>query len=126
MNARWWQCVLPVVAFAADVTATLLGQPPEYWAGDRGSVIEGNPVARELLVVNPWLAVAAGVVYAFGFTLVVRYWRYGHLVALLLTASHTFGASCWLIRLGWPGWVGVVVLFFVMERVWAWCRQMAS
>lgn len=122
-SRRWWRCPPPVVAFAADVTATLLGQPAEYWAGDQRQVIEGNPVARWLLVLSPWLAVGAAVVWAVAFSLVGRYWRYGQVVALLLTASHTFGTACWLIRLGWPGWVGVPALFFAVERVWTGCRR---
>jgi hypothetical protein len=120
---RWWLCVPPLVAFAADGTATALGQPPEYWAGQYDWVDEGNPLARWLLAVSPWLAAGAGLVYATGVTLVVRYWRHGTVVAFRLTASHTVGTCLWLIRLGWPGWVGVVAAYFGMERVWAGCRR---
>lgn len=113
----------PLAAFTADVIATLQGQPAEYWAGDYRQVIEGNPIPRSLLEVSPCVAVAAGTVWAAIFTLVVRYWRYGTWVAALLTAGHTFGTCTWLIRLGWPGWVGVVLVFVQMVRLWAWCRR---
>lgn len=120
---RWWLCLPPLVAFTADVVATLQGQPDEYWAGDYQQVLEGNPIPRWLLEISPWVAVAAGAVWAAIFALIVRYWRYGKWVAVLITAGHTFGACTWLIRFGWPGWVVVVLVFGLTVQVWGWCRR---
>jgi hypothetical protein len=124
MWKRWWLCLPPLVAYSADVTATLLGQPVEYWDGNYNRPLEANPIGWWLLSISPWAALVAAALWAIAFTLVVRYWRFRVPTAAILTASHTFGVSTWLIRLGWPGWVGVAIAFVVIERLWAVCRRM--
>ena len=123
MARRWWLGLPPLVAYSADVTATLLGQPAEYWNGNSDRPLEANPIGWWFLSIGPWVAVVAAALWAIGFTLVVRYWRYRVPMAAILTASHTFGLSTWLIRLGWPGWIGVAITFTIVMRLWTICRR---
>lgn len=120
---RWWLCVPAIVSYSADVIATLVGQPPEYWAGRHHLVEEANPVAAWLLALNPWLAVSLGLVWATAFCLAIRWWRYGAAAAGILAVGHAVGAASWLVQLGWPGWIGIAVLFVLVERLWNWCRK---
>src|SRR5437868_3340924 len=46
-------CLPPLVFCVLDFTLTLIGQPAEYWQGDRTSIIEGSPNFHYLLTVHP-------------------------------------------------------------------------
>lgn len=50
---------LPCVLALLDIAATLLGQPPGYWQGDRSAVLDANPLVRMALGYSPWLSVPA-------------------------------------------------------------------
>jgi hypothetical protein len=123
MSRRWWLCLPPLTAYCADVIATLLGQAAEYWNGRYDAPLEANPIGWWLLSVHPWAALAGAGIWAVTFTLVVRYWQYRVPTAAIITAGHTFGVCTWLIRVGWPGWIGVLIAFLVAEQLWTICRR---
>lgn len=87
-----------LVPFALDILLTTLGQPASYWAGERSTVMEANPVAAFLLTVHPALFLVAALCYAIIFTGViyafpkpVAWW-----LSIGLVLAHAGGASSWL------------------------------
>ena len=110
----------PLTVYAADILLTLAGQPAEYWAGDHSTVREANPLAAGLLVIHPAAFVAAAVVWATVFLLLIRTGRpWAVVVAFVLTVGHAVGAASWLMRFGPAGWVGGISVLVVAERLWS-------
>jgi hypothetical protein len=87
-----------IVPFALDILLTSLGQPASYWSGQRGTVIEVNPVAASLLTIHPALFLVAAALYAIVFTAgiyasptPVAWW-----LSIALLLAHAGGARSWL------------------------------
>ena len=90
-------CLLP---WALDVTLTLHGQPPAYWAGDYSQTTEGGAFYRRLFVLHPAAGVG-GQVLAFGLLnllLVLLSERPAVVLALAAAFGSTWGASTWVHR----------------------------
>lgn len=121
-----WLCVAPLLLCAFDLTITLAGQPAEYWQGDYAVGLEGNPVARPLLLTGPGTFIIGIAGYALVFCLVLVFWRHPFAVVLafVLTLSHAVCAGTWLMRLGVAGFVLAVLLLVASERLldWTWRR----
>src|SRR5688572_12711848 len=92
---RVWLCLPPLTAFILDLTFTLHGQRPEYWAGDYSAVDEGNPVASWVMQIHPLLFLTCCFLYAAVLGLLLSCWRSSATVVLsfLLTLSHSVGAG---------------------------------
>ncbi len=103
MKSRRVWLFLPVAAlFALDVTFTLIGQPNSYWAGDRRSANEANPIAYELLVVDALLFVGLALAWTALLGAVIVRWthRLSAALAMLVAVAHALGGSSWLLRSG--------------------------
>jgi hypothetical protein len=108
-----------------DNALTLLGQPPEYWAGDYTRCLEENPVLRWCLEHHPAAALAEGAVWValVGAAVFVLPWRAAKVVSLGVALGHVVGASSWLQQRLATYWVfPVVLLGSAWMLVWTWER----
>ena len=101
-HRRLWLFLPAASLFGLDATFTLIGQPDSYWAGDRRTANEANPIARHLLVADPWLFGALAVAWAAILGFVVILWEHPLSTALgmLLAFAHALGGASWLLRSG--------------------------
>ena len=99
---RVWLFLPVAVLFALDVTFTLSGQPDSYWAGDRRSANEANPIAHELLIVDPLLFVGLALAWTALLGAVIVRWthRLSTALAALVAVAHALGGGSWLLRSG--------------------------
>jgi len=91
-------CVPFLAVMVVDGSVTLLGQPAEYWSGDRGRVVEWSLTFNDLLRTGP-VALVAGLlgVAAMVCALVLllpRTLAMGTAFAGII--GHTWGAATWL------------------------------
>ncbi len=118
--------VLAAIAAVSDGTATLVGQQPEYFAG-QAHPEELNPIGFFLLSMSPQLfgwTLAAWVIVLVGFVCLAPY-RAASWGSLVVTGMHVFGVATWLIRL--PFGLIYVVLLGCVFRFWVYPRyRMAS
>ena len=98
-----------------DQVITLVGQSPDYWAGNRALAEEGNPWFLWLLRQHP-LAFEAGIAAWVGvFSLVILTFprRAAMTVSIAIVLGHTWGAATWLCyRFPYGYWI-TLALFFV-------------
>ncbi|QEG40665.1 hypothetical protein [Roseimaritima ulvae] len=113
--------VLPAIAAVSDGTATLVGQQPEYFAGQTDPE-ELNPIGFFLLSMSPQLfgwTLAAWVVVLILFVRFAPY-RLAAWGSLVVTGLHVFGVATWLIRvpygLLWVVLLGCLFRFVVYPR----------
>jgi|GEM_PF-1670436 len=101
-SRRVWLFVPVALLFPLDVTFTLIGQPESYWAGDRLTANEANPLAHELLAVHPALFIGSALAWtAILFAVIVRWTRrLSTALAMLVAVAHALGGSSWLLRSG--------------------------
>jgi hypothetical protein len=87
-----------LLTWMLDVSLTLHGQPPEYWAGDYSRTTEGASFYRRLYTLHPaaavgghlvWIALLAGLLLLLPEVLAV-------VLAIAAVFGHTFGASTWV------------------------------
>src|SRR5262245_15517608 len=121
-RVRLW--LVPVAFCAVDVTATLLGQPSDYWAGQRDQVREANPVADAILRWHP-LAFVVGAVALMGVyvLLIERLPRnLARVASFVIVFLHAVGAATWFVRLGVVGYALAVgwLLLGSLLLSWAW------
>lgn len=100
MNARHLLLfVAPTVLFLIDLSLTLTGQLPDYWAGDYQLVRELSPEANRVLSYGPWaigpavllwLSMVAGLL-----VLLPRFWALAFSAAV--TIGHCVGATSWIV-----------------------------
>jgi hypothetical protein len=90
--------LVPVLAcYVLDLILTLVGQPADYWSG-YSHVDEVNGPMKWALSQHPALFVAMSLVYIAGcccLVLILPPW-FARRLSLLLTFTHTWGASSWL------------------------------
>ncbi len=115
LKARIWLCVPPFALCMLDQGITLVGQAPDYWAGDRSVAVEGNPWFHWLLRQHP-LAFEAGIaawVCVFSLIIFALPRRAAMTVSIAIVLGHTWGAAtwiCWVLPFGY--WLALA-LFFV-------------
>ena len=99
---RVWFFLPLVVLFALDVALTLHGQPDSYWAGDRATACEANPIAHQLLIIDPRLFVGLALVWTVMLGAVIVGWthRLSVVLAMVVAISHALGGASWLLRTG--------------------------
>ena len=104
-----------------DVTLTLIGQSPQYWAGDYSKAREGNPLAEPLLTWNPWAFAAAASAWVVALVVVLHFWkhRFAEWVALVAFAGHTFGGAAWILNLVPHGLAFAVLYVAAMIGLWS-------
>lgn len=113
-KAKIWLCVPPFALCMFDQGLTLLGQPPEYWAGDRSVANEANPWFYWLLRQHP-LAFEAGIVaWVCVFCLVILALprRAAMTISITIVLGHTWGAAgwiCWVLPFGY--WIALALFF---------------
>lgn len=92
-------CLPPLLFCILDCTATLVGQPSNYWAGDYSQANEESPVFNHLLHYHPaafaagimvWSAVFVAILLLLPDTLAL-------IVSIAVTFGHTVGLSTWLL-----------------------------
>ncbi|MFT4546352.1 MAG: hypothetical protein ACI8XO_000148 [Verrucomicrobiales bacterium] len=91
---------VPFVLSLTDVFVTLYYQPEAYWAGDRGALIEANPIVWVALRLHPLLMIP-GVLGWYGCVFLLMFKtpsRVGLRIYVLLVAGHLIGIGGWLIR----------------------------
>ena len=99
-----------------DQDITLVGQAPDYWAGNRSAANEGNPWFHWLLLQQHPLAFEAGIpawVLRFSLVILAIPRRAAMTVSIAIVLSHTWGAVtwiCWVFPIGY--WVALA-LFLV-------------
>ncbi len=97
-----WIVLGPVCFIATDMTVTLLGQPADYWAGDRAAAIEANPIPRLALVQHPALfvlhVVCAATLLATALRLLPA--EFAKRVSLFAMGASTVAISTWF-RMWW-------------------------
>jgi hypothetical protein len=88
-------CLLP---WLLDVTLTLHGQPPEYWAGDYSRTTEGAAFYRRLYELHPAAGVGGNVLFiVLVGALLARLPEWLAVVlALAVAFGSTWGASTWV------------------------------
>jgi hypothetical protein len=123
-----WLCLPPLAACILDVSFTLAGQRPEYWAGNYSAFDEANPVAAWFMQLHPLAFLGLIVVWAILFCLIIACWENSGtvVIAFVLTLSHSVGAGTWLTLLGWPGYLLAVVLLLGLERLLSWSWKKAG
>jgi hypothetical protein len=121
-------CLLPWVL---DVTLTLHGQPPEYWAGDYTRTTEGAAFYRRLYEIHPSAGVGGNLLFIglIGALLVLLPERLAVVLALAAAFGSTWGASTWverhlITRAAWGsptgvGWYQAVNALFLMTAALA-------
>lgn len=108
-------CLTPVVLTCLDAALTLLGQSPEYWAGDYSRVNEGSPTFNQLLSHHPlsfiagiavWMIVYIGLILLSPQTLALA-------MSIVVTLGHTLGSCTWLLyrfHFGYQACLGLCAL----------------
>ena len=110
-----WLCLPFSISFVADVTATLLGQSPEYWSGAYSDVNEGNPLSNWFLSIHP-LAYISFIISCLAFSIFCVAnipIGIGKFVTTLCFLFHTVGTYRWLrdyFHIGY--WESVIILIF--------------
>lgn len=119
LTARGWLCLTPLLAFALDLTLTLLGQEDRYWHGEYGAAIEFNPLGHPLLAYNPFVFVAAALCCPLAYAAVLLLWksRFAVAVALMIAIGHAIGAASWFARHGVMGWIVAVAAIALLARL---------
>lgn len=120
---RTWLAIPAVGLFATDAALTAIGQTAGYWSGQYHLVVEGNPIAKPILAISPWLFLGLSFVWACLVATLIVFWnhRISNVIALLIAFGHSLGAASWILDgpLGWPG--AIVFLFAASEfasRCW--------
>ena len=114
--------------FAIDVILTLSGQPESYWASERETAVEANPLARILLVRSPELFAGLAIIWALAFGLFVLRGRqpYAGWVAVVVGFAHAIGGTTWLSRWGAWGWVIAVSYLILASQLARFCWKRAG
>ena len=108
-------CVPPFARCMLDQGITLVGQAPDYWAGNRSVANEGNPWFLWLLRQHP-LAFEAGItawVVVFSLVILAVPRHAAMTVSIAIVLGHTWGAAtwiCWVLPYGY--WIALA-LFLV-------------
>jgi Na+/H+ antiporter NhaB len=112
-----------VLAWACDVSLTLLGQPSAYWQESYSQADEANPLVRPVLQTSPWAFVGLAVVELIVVAVLLRFLprRFAKGFMLLVVFVHTLAACGWLLRRGGWWWIGCVVLMAVVAEVTSRC-----
>lgn len=110
--------ILPIILSVIDFSMTLLFQPTEYWEGDRTVLIEGNPIARLVLMLHPFLIVPAiAAWYVLMFPLIFQTpARIGLRVIAIHVLGHMIAISGWLIRMR-DDWVWFLTPLLVVVTI---------
>lgn len=121
-------CIPPILFGGLDATLTLVGQPPQYWAGHREFVNEMSPILHKLLTIHP--AVFVGCVGLAEMLYVALILLSPDAMALMLSVagviSGIFGASSWLLhryRMGYQATEALILLGAIAIGVgvrWGW------
>jgi hypothetical protein len=110
--------VLPL--FALDILFTLIGQPSNYWSGQRHECIEQNPIGAWLLQIHPAAFIASAIVYAALFTAAILLLprRIAWWISVGLLLAHSHGVRTWLWRLA-PQFSFWEVVVNTLAAAWA-------
>lgn len=92
-------CLPPLLAWALDISLTLIGQAPQYWAGDYSAVNEGSPTFNHLLAVHPLAFALGAAVWAGIFVAIVLLLpdALALIVSIAVTLGHAAGAATWIV-----------------------------
>lgn len=114
-----WVLSAFVLFCSIDAALTLHGQPPVYHDGEYSSSIEANPVACLLLNRGPMWFVAGALAWmtAVGLALVFRPSRPVLMGATVMSLTHAFGGSAWLVRTEPVGWLLAVCYLAVAVAI---------
>ena len=127
---RVWLFAPAGLFLTLDVTFTLIGQPASYWAGDRPTANEANPIAYWLLAANPWLFAASAAVWAVLLGVVITLWnsRLTNALAMVVAVAHAFGGSSWLLHTGDWGlaFAGGYLVLAAQFCFWCWGKGTGS
>jgi hypothetical protein len=127
---RLWLCVAPILFCFLDQALTLYGQPPEYWAGNRTTRDEGNPIVAWCLELHPAAIAGETVLWIllFGSLILVLPWRQGVLtLSLGVTLGHLVGSATWLWWRFDQYWLfPILLLSSAALIVWTWERAAAA
>ena len=127
---RFWFALPVATLFALDVAFTLIGQPESYWAGDRTTANEANPVAHPLLVAGPWLFGGLAAAWAAILAAVIVLWahRMSTALAMVVAFAHALGGSSWLLRSGDWGlaFAGGYLVLASQFCFWCWRKGWAG
>jgi hypothetical protein len=125
-KSRLWLCLPMSLLCAFDVSVTLHGQQPNWWAGQHELALEGNPVAEWFMLRGPvvfivWSFAWLAIINAGGLFL-PRFWAAAW--AFWVCFIHFICSATWLKSFGWPGGIGILVLLGVTVwlLVWSWDR----
>ncbi len=127
-KARLWWLAPAAGLFVADASLTLAGQSEQYWAGEYGAAVEGNPIAHPLLVRSPWLFASLAVVWLAIFSAVIVFWRHpaAKWMAVLIAVAHAIGGASWVTRVGSWGLMAVGVYIALAAQAAGWCWRRAG
>ncbi len=92
-------CLPPLLTWAADISLTLAGQPPPYWAGNFAAVNEASPTFHGLLAIHPLAFVLGAAAWAGIFVAVILLLpdAAALIVSIAVTLGHAAGAATWLL-----------------------------
>ena len=110
-----WLCLPFSISLVADVTATLLGQSPEYWSGAYYDVSEVDPLSNWFLSIHPLAYIAyfisclvTGIYFVALFPIGI-----GKFFTTLCFLLHTVGMYTWLRDYFQIGFLErVIILYF--------------
>jgi hypothetical protein len=121
-------CIAPVLLCALDCTLTLVGQLPQYWAGNYLWANEGSPTFYQLLQLHPAAFIAGIVVWIFVFVACILLLPdvLALIVSVVVTFGHAAGAASWLygrFHYGYQLCNGLFLLAAILVGVgirWGW------
>jgi CHASE2 domain-containing sensor protein len=128
IRQRLW-LILPFwILYLADVTFTLLGQPVAYWHGDYNSVVEGNFIAKQILLAGPMVFSICGLAWALLIGIIVLFQKHiaTTFLATILALLHAIGGSTWIIKHGGLYWL-VAIFYLIAASEFSWyCWRRAN
>ena len=111
-----WLCLPLFIAYAADVTATALGQSANYWGGAYQDVNEANPISHWFLSIHPLAYITYRIIVfeVISFLILILSMKIAKITSTFFFLAHTLGAYGWIKNVFFVGyWERIILLFFL-------------
>ena len=94
-----WIVVPPILLCCLDISLTLFGQSPAYWAGNYQDVNEISPSFRVYLTTHPLVFAGMGLVWIaiFSSLIAILPEKVGMTISIAIVIGHTTGSATWLL-----------------------------
>ena len=116
VKSNIWLCIPPLCAIIIDTSCSAMGQNADYWGGNRGMVIEGNPVVH-FFMSHHWLGLFIIGLLWIALIIPLIYFtnrRISMIITLSVVIGNSWGAATWLSRYNF--WY-IIILFVLIIRL---------